>query len=393
MLVVSQIAVTVALVAASGLLAQSLWSVRSEEPGFVVRNVLVADLSLPGTRYAKPADIVQFEQRLVDALGSLAGVNGVATAYDHPLESNWTQSFRMTGDTSRDAGEVSGQAELRIVSPGYFDALGVEVLDGRRLTELDGWNASGAAVVNEAFARRFGAESPVVGRRLQSRASQFAWGDKAPGEFVIVGIVENERFRGLEQPALPAVYLSTRQFPQHGFTVLVRTDTTPLPLAGQVRAVVRSVDVEAASGAARSLEAILSDQLAARRVTTDVIGGFAGAALGLAALGLYGLLAVVVAGRTREIGVRLALGASPRNVARHVVIESLGNVAAGVAVGIGLALLAGRLLQGLLVGVTPRDPATLAIVAATLAAVGVAAALGPATRAARVDPARALRAE
>jgi predicted permease len=392
-LVVSQIAITVALVVASGLLAQSLWSVQAEEPGFVVRNVLVADLTLPGARYAKATDVVQFEQRLVEALASTAGVHGVATAYDHPLETNWTQSFRISGDTARDAGEVTGQAELRIVSPGYFDALGVEVLDGRRLTESDDWSRPGAAVVNEAFARRFGTESPVLGRRLQSRVSQFAWGDEAPGDFGVVGIVENERFRGLEEAALPAVYLSTRQFPQRGFTVLVRTATNPLSFAGQVRTVVRRVDAQVASGTATSLEAILSEQLAARRVTTDVIGGFASAALGLAALGLYGLLAVVVAGRTREIGVRLALGASPASVARHIVGESLRNVVAGVAVGIGLALLAGWLLQGLLVGVTARDPATLAVVAGTLAVVGLVAALGPAGRAARIDPARALRAE
>ncbi len=356
---------------ASGLLAQSLWSVQSEEPGFVVRNVFVADLSLPGVQYAKAGDVVQFEQRVIDALGSVPGVSGVATAYDHPLEANWTDAFRLSGDTSRDSGEVSGQAELRIVSPSYFDALGVEVLDGRVLMEQDDLEAPGAVVVNEAFARRFGAVGAVLGRRLHSRAAQLTWGDAALGQFAIVGSVENERFRGLEQAALPAVYLSTRQFPQQGFSVLVRTATDPLGFAGQVRAVVRNVDVEVAFSKPTSLEAILSEQLAARRVTTDVIGGFAGAALGLAALGLYGLLAVAVAGRTREIGVRLALGASPQSAARHVVGESLRNVVAGIAVGIGLAIIAGRLLRSLLVGVTARDAATLAVVAATLGAVAV----------------------
>jgi putative ABC transport system permease protein len=246
-------------------------------------------------------------------------------------------------------------------------------------------------VVNEAFARTFGTQAPVIGRRLQSRAARFTWGAAAPEEFTIVGIVEDERFRGLEQPSQPAVYQSTRQFPQRGFTVLIGAEDDARRVMAQLRQVVSTLDAEAAVSNTTSIEDILAEQLGARRLTTNVIGGFALAALGLAALGLYGLLAVSVTARRRDIGVRLALGASPRNVARHVVRESLLSAFAGVAGGLVLATVTGRLLQSLLVGVSARDPLTLTTVAVTLGLVAVLAAVAPARRAARVDPAQTLR--
>jgi putative ABC transport system permease protein len=392
-LVVSQVALTSALVVSAALLAQSMWSVQAEEPGFRVRGVLVADLSLPSERYRQALDVLRFEERLLGALASVSGIRGVATAYDHPLEANWTDAFTLSGDTTRDVGEISGQAELRIVSPSYFDAVDVEVLDGRRPSDRDDLTAPGAVVVNEAFAHTFGASGPVLGRRLQSQAARLTWGDRVPAEFTIVGIVENERFRGLERPPQPAVYESTRQFPQQGFSVLMRTDEDVRRMMPQLREVVKAIDAEVAVSNSMSLERVLAEQLGTRRLTTHVIGGFAAAALGLAALGLYGLLAVLVAASTRDIGIRLALGASPELLAREVVGESVRNAATGVAAGLALALVAGRLLQSLLVGVTARDPFTLAVVGITLPMVALLAALVPAIRAARVDPARALRAD
>src|SRR6185503_4319066 len=212
-------------------------------------------------------------------------------------------------------------------------------------------------------------------------------------EFEIVGIVRNERFRGLEQPTQPAYYLSTRQFPQTSFSLLVRTQGDPLAAAADVRSAVRAADAATTFTHSTSLERILAGQLAQRRVTTDVIGGFAAAALSLAALGMFGLVAMLAGGRTREIGVRLAIGATPASVARHVVGESLGNAVAGIAIGCLIALAAGTLIQSLLVDVSAHDPATLGLVAAVLLVVAVVAALVPAIRAARVDPVAALRAE
>jgi predicted permease len=388
-LVVSQVAVTVALVAAAGLLGQSLETVRHRDTGFAIDDVLVADVGLPAAATPDPAAIALAERALVDAVAARPRVRAVAAAYDHPLEANWSESLTIVGDAA--APDQRRQVELRIVSPGYVEALDVQLLDGRTFTERDTLQSPGVALVNEAFARDAGGR--VLGRRLLSAPPRFTYGTAAAAEFEIVGIVGNERFRGLEQPSLPAYYLSTRQFPQTAFSLLVRTDRPPLDAAADVRAAVRSANGAATFTHATSLDRILADQLAERRVTTGVIGAFASAALVLAALGMYGLLAVLVGGRTREIGVRLAIGAPPAAVARQVVRESLGNAVAGIAIGSVLALAAGSLLQSLLVGVSARDPATLATVAGLLVAVAAAAAFLPARRAARIDPVTALRAE
>ena len=388
-LVISQVAITVALVAAAGLLGQSLQTVRQRDTGFVVDDVLVAGVGLPAAPTPNPAAIALAERTLVDAVAARPRVRAVATAYDHPLAANWSESLTIVGDGA--SPDQRRQVELRIVSPGYVEALDVPLLDGRSFTDRDTLQAPGVALVNEAFARAVSGR--VLGRRLLSAPPRFTYGAAAAAEFEIVGVVGNERFRGLEQPALPAYYLSTRQFPQTAFSLLVRTDGSPLDTIADVRAAVRAANGAATFTGATSLDRILGDQLAERRVTTGVISGFAIAALVLAALGMYGLLAVLVGGRTREIGVRLAIGAPPAAVARQVVRESLGNAVAGIAIGSVLALAAGSLLQGLLVGVSARDPATLGTVAALLIAVAAAAAFLPARRAARVDPVIALRAE
>jgi predicted permease len=387
-LVVSQISVAVSLVAVAALLSQSLQSVRGQDPGFDIGNVFVADVGLPSPVPLDPRRIAAAEQDLLAAVARVRGVRAVATAYDHPLEANWSETPAIVGDASTP--ESRRQAELRIVSPGYFGALGVDILDGRTLTADDDLDAPGAVVVNEAFARDLGGRA--VGRRLRTGTPRFLF-EAAPGDFAIVGVVRNERFRGLEEPAQPAFYLSTRQFPQTGVSILARTSGDPLGAAAAIRSAVRATDRAITFSRATTMERILAEQLVARRMTTSVMGGLAGAALALSALGLYSLLGVLVAGRTREIGVRLALGASPRLVARGVVRESLQNAIAGVAIGGGLALVAGRFVRSLLVGVSPADPWTLGTVAATLIGVAVLAALGPAIRAARVDPVESLRAE
>ena len=387
-LVVAQVAVTVALAVAGGLLGQSLTTVNRQHPGFAVERVLVAAVALPGATPGDAGSVTTAEQRMLAAIAALPNVEAVAAAYDHPLEANWSEAPVVLGHTGTSA--EPRQVELRIVSPGYFEALDVELLDGRTLTERDALDAPGAAVVNEAFAREVGGR--VVGRRLRSGTPRFNY-ERAPEEFAIVGVVSNERFRGLEQPASPAYYLSTRQFPQTSLTILARTLGDPVAAAPDVRAAIRAADPSTTVERPTSLEEILADQLVARRVTTDLIGGFAAAAVGLAALGMYGLLAGLVSSRRRELGVRLAVGASPGSVARLVVGDSLRNAGIGVALGAALSLATGRLIQGLLVDVSPHDPVTLAVVVLALLTVAVMAAVLPARRAARIDPVDALRAD
>ncbi len=387
-LVASQVAITVALVVCAGLLAQSLSSVRREDPGFVVDGVLVADVSL-SPQYKDAQTIAAAERRVRDAIEARPRVAAVAVAYDHPLEANWSGGLTLEGRADEGLDQTEPVPELRIVSPGYFDALGVEVLDGRAFTDREGLDGPGVALVNEAFAR--GVRGRVLGRRVHADAPRYTWGKSAAVDFTIVGVVENERFRGLEQPPLPAVYLSTAQFPQREFSVLVRTAANPLDLISDIRTALHAAEPSAAMDRPTTLAGILSQQLAERNVTTAIVSAFAIVALALAALGLYGLLAVLVSSRTREIGIRLALGEAPAAIGRRIVVESLACATIGIAAGLGLELLAGRALAGLLVGVTPHDARTFAAVAVTIVVAAVAAAALPARRAATVDPIGALR--
>ncbi len=389
-LVVSQVAATVALVVVAALLSQSLSAVRGRETGLRVDGVFVADLGLPSAQPVEAGRIAALEESVLASVLEVQGIRAATLAYDHPFEANWSEAPTLVGDVTR--AEDRRDAELRIVSPGYFAALGVDVIDGRALVTTDRLGAPGAAVINEAFARELGGRA--LGRRIRTGTPQAIAGPTAPAEFEIVGVVRNERFRGLEQPSQPALYLSTRQFPQTDLSILARTSAgDALDLAPQVRAAVRTVDRAITFDQPTTLDRILAEQLVARRMTTGVIGALAGAALGLAALGLYGLLTVLVVARRRDIGVRLALGASPQRVARDVLGESLRNALGGAALGLLLALVAGRLVSGLLVDVTAADPWTLATVAATLIAVAALAAIGPAWRAASVNPMGILRAD
>jgi len=389
-LVAAQVAAGVALAVPASLLGQSLSSLRAHEPGFVVDGVLVADVSPRADESALLGRVAGFERTLRESLGALPGVRGVAMAYDHPLEANWTQIVTLQGELGTRAG-AELQAQLRIVSPSYFETLGVAIVDGRSFEEREGTDAPGVVLVNEAFAAAHG--DRLIGRRLGTSAAAYAWGARVPADYQIVGVVENERFQGLDLPSAPAVYLSTRQFPLADATLLVRADADQGGVAGQLRQAIRRAEPDATVGQVRALDDILAEQLASRRVTADVVGGFAVAAVALAVLGLYGLMAVTVAGRVREVGVRLALGASPGQVARVVIVESLGYAAVGVGAGVILALGVGRLVEHLLVDVSASDPGTLAAVALVLLVAAVAAAVVPALRAARIDPVIALRSD
>lgn len=387
-LVASQVAIGVALALPAALLGQSLASLGSRDPGFVLDDVVIADV---GVAVAKASDlhrVAAFEREVAGTLAELPGTRAVALAYDHPLESNWTQIATLQGDTSTLADEEM-QVHLRIVSPSYFATMGVDVLDGRAFSDREDGGAPGVAVVNEAFAAAH--DGAVIGRRLRTDAATSTWGAAVPGDYAIVGIVENERFRGIEQPSNPAVYLSTRQFPLTAASLIVRGTTPTAAWRSALVQGIRRAAPDAAVGRVAGLDEILAEQMAARRVTADVVGGFALTALGLAVLGLYGLMAVTVAARVRETGVRLALGASPAGVAWDVIVATVRQTAIGIAAGLVLAAAAGRLVRHLLVDVSAYDPWTLAGIAGIMMLAAAAASLVPALRASRTDPASALR--
>jgi putative ABC transport system permease protein len=390
-LVGAQVAMAMALVSAAALLQQSLGSVRRQRAGFTIDNVLVAPITLAGNTYnATTNRVVDTEQEMTEALSRLPGTTAVAFAYDHPLAANWLDSFTISGSAAgRD--DLSGSAQLRIVSPSYFTTLGVRIVSGRGFTEHEDYAAGGVALVNQAFADRL-LDGPALDRRLESGSTAGARPDvRLPSVFRIIGVVANERFKGLEAPTEPAVYVSTRQFPQQELVLLMHTGGEPLSVAQPVRRAIHGIDPGVPVGAITTLSAILAEQMVARRATTQVLTSFAAGALTLAAIGVYGLLALLVASGVRETGIRLALGSSPAQEATRVLQRCVGSVGGGVVCGVGLALVAGRLLQTLLVDVSSHDVRTLAETATVITLVACASAAVPALQAARIDPSAALR--
>ena len=387
-LVVAQLAGTVALVLVSALLLRSFWALQSRDSGFDVRNVVAIDLGLPGDRFATPEAVAVLETALRARLSGPPWADGAALAYDHPLEANWLDNVTIVGGPQGSDADAAAQSQLRIVSPSYFRTLGVRVVEGRAFEDREDLSSAGVVMVNEAFMRR----TPLtLGRRVRVYAPRFTWGDAAPEEFAIVGVVEDERFRGLEADVEPAVYVSTRQFPLNDFVLLVRSAGTRADFGDALRALVREVEPSVSLTAATTMQRVQEGQQLTRTLTTNLVGGFAGLCLLLASVGLHGLLTLIVTGRQREIGIRLALGASRGTVAGLVIRESVRPILIGVLAGLVLAQLASDSVRALLVDVSPSDPWSLAGVTVFMLVVGVAAAAIPARQATRVDPANTLR--
>lgn len=391
-LVVLQVALGVAAAVPAVLLGRSLTTVLARDAGFTIDDVVVADVSLPGPRPGTNppmARVTGFQTAVLAALSARADVRGAAFAYDHPLEANWSDVLTIP---SQGSATDEQQVQLRIVSPGYFRALEVGVRDGRTFGDGDTADRPGLAVINQAFADRLGRQA--LGLRLSPGGPRFTWGTAVPEAFTVVGIVENERFRGIEADAAPAVYLSTAQFPMPEVSVLVRSAPGRAEvIVADLPAVLRRAAADASIGRARLLAAVRDLQLAPRTLTTDAVAAFAVLTVALAMLGVYGVLNGAVAARRREVGVRLALGEAPGAVARRIVGEGLATVGVGLALGLLGAAASGRLVAHELIGVSAGDPGTALGVAGVLIGAAIVASLVPAWRAARVDPIEVLRAD
>jgi putative ABC transport system permease protein len=270
-------------------------------------------------------------------------------------------------------------------SEDYYAALGVPLRQGRFFTIADRGDASDAAIVNDRFVERYMPDGVALGRRISFNRGQ-NWR-------TIVGVVGSVRQAELEREPGPAYYVPFRQFPSFSSTLFVRTQTDPLRLADRIRGITRELSNDTAVGSVRTLEQIRGDALAPPRLTTMLLGIFAALALAIAVTGLAGVLAYAVSQRTREIGVRVALGAAPGNILSMVLRQGLTSIALGLAIGVTGALGLSRLVSRLLFGVAPTDPLCFAGSVAVLAAAGVAACLVPARRAIAIEPMRALRTE
>ena len=384
-LIAGQLAGAVALVLVSTVLVQAFLEIGARAPGFDPRNVQMIELSLPRDRYATPDAIAAFERRLLERATSAPGVRGATLSHDHPFEANWLDVATLQGPSA--SGDARTQVQLRIVAPEYVDVMAVRVMDGRTFDPLLNAADDGQVIVNEAFVRR---EDASIGRKLSLSSPAGTWGDVVPGTFTIVGVIDDERFRGLEAATEPAVYVTTRQFPQRDLTLLARLEEGRAA-AADLRAIVREIEPGASLNPPRALEAVEREQRAPRTWLTMLVATFASGSLALAAMGLAGLLMLLVSAREREIGIRLALGAARIEVIRSVVRETTVPLLVGAVGGVALAALASRILETQLAQTRVLAADTVAIALGVLLSAAILAAVIPARRAASIDPARAFR--
>jgi putative ABC transport system permease protein len=382
-LVMAEVALAFVLAIGAGLLIQTFAKVRAIDPGFRTQNLLT--LRMADGKSQKAAYQAAFYEEVLRRVTAIPGVisagfsNGVPVAFK-----GWVNGFAVEGPTILRADRFSN-SNYRVVTADYLRTLGVPLREGRMLEARDRMDALPVAVVNEAFQRKFWGNDSAVGRR-------FRFGDTLPW-ITIVGVIGDIRQSGLEAASRPELYLPALQQPLLTNWLAVRTAGDPARATAAVRQAIRAADPDMAIANVSTMEQILDRETFQRRVQMILLATFAGLALLLASLGIYGVLAYLVSGRTQEIGLRMALGAAPGDVLRAVVGQGLGLSAAGIVAGILAALGVTRVLSKVLFGVSPTDPLTFAAVAGLLLTVAAVASYVPARRAMRVDPVRALREE
>jgi putative ABC transport system permease protein len=390
-LVVVQISIAVMLVIGAGLLIKSFWMLQKVDPGFRSEGVLTAGLTLPSPKYAEPNQVNNFHKLLLERISALPGVKTATIAYDHPLQSNWTDSFQIEGRVLRP--DQSMSANFIPVGPDYFDTVSVPLVAGRKFTAQDDQDHPGVVLVNESFVRRYFPNENPLGQRMRPSPPGRIWNNQRFTLFEIVGVVRDVKFGGLEAPSEPAYYLPASQAPLQDMTLLVRTTTDPLTLVGAVRDAVLSVDPDQPISNVSTLAKVVDDSIAQRRLNMLLMGLFGALAMLLSAVGIYGLLSHAVTQRTQEMGIRMALGAQVSDVLKLVLRQGMLLALAGEVIGLAGAFALTRLIRGLLFGVTPNDAMTFVVVAGVLATVALLACYLPARRATKVDPLVALRYE
>jgi predicted permease len=380
-----QIAVAVVLLTGGVLMVRTMTRLAERSPGFDPSNVFTARVTFAGQRYQHPEAMFAFHDDLLRRVRALPGVRAAATIDQAPLSGQGNSgTFRIRGDAT----EASHETKVRTASAGYFGAIGLAFEAGRPFARTGGAGGPLEVVVNRALADRvFG------GRAIGARIS-FPFFDGQP-DWEIVGVVGDEQVDQIDSEMSSIVYFDYARSPENGFTLVIRTSDDPAAVQAPLRALVASLDPDAPVFAERTLEDALSTSVAVyrRRIVLGLVGTFATASLALAMVGLFGSVARGVAARTREIGIRLTLGASRRSVMGGVLRRVAATAAGGLAVGLAGAVLFARALSGLLFGVVPGDPSTYALVAALLLAAIAAACAMPVRRAIRIDPAAALRAD
>jgi putative ABC transport system permease protein len=386
LLVTAEVALALLLLVGSGLLMRSFYHLTQIDPGFDVAQQLAVDVSLPGGKYDEGAERAQFYDQLLERVRALPGVEHAAVTMTVPFV-----SFDPNGLFDIEGGEVGdGDAFYRLVSPDFFETMRTPLIRGRTFTPADRAGAPDVILINRRMAEQYFAGTDPIGVRMRTGGMDSRGMDFAE----IVGIVDDVRFRSIDTPPEPAYYLTYAQRTDRiaNMTLLVRTSQRPLALGPAVRSTIHDLDSDVAIDI-RTLESRVGEAFAPRRFALLVLAGFAAVALLLAAVGIYGVVSAAVANRTREIGIRVALGSGAERVLWTVSRATMTAVGAGLLLGLAAAAGLSRVIASMLYETDPVDPLTFAAVALLLLTTAWVAVLVPARRALRVSPMTALRAE
>jgi putative ABC transport system permease protein len=384
-LVLAEVALASLLLVGAGLALRSFQAILSVDPGLHAQGVMTAYVTLPVARYPERDRQVAAFMAIEDRLRAIPGVRSTGATSMLPMgERNARSGIVIEG---RENAEGPTRAHPRGVTPGYFQTIGITLLRGRTFTPQDDDRSKLVAVVNEEAVRRYWPQTSPIGARVRFSAEDY-WRE-------VVGVVRDVRHWGLTNPVEPEMYLplSQRQYPWNGMSFVVAGAGDPQSLVPDMRSAVRAIDPDLVLAETMTMENVMSKSLDRQRVTMLLLAVFGGVALLLAGAGIYGVMSHVVSLRTSEIGIRMTLGAQPRDVLRQIVGEAVGQTAAGLAIGLAGAFFLVRLFRTMLFEVSPADPLTMAGVAVILLASALAACYLPARRAMRIDPVTALRAE
>ena len=388
-LVVSEVALTMVLLIGAGLMLRSFYHLKQVDPGFNYDRMLTFNVLLPQKKYPEDPQRISFYEQLSERLRGLPGVQSVALSSGLPLGNNgWQMQFDIEGRPPSEPGK-SPITEACTTSPDYFQTMGIKLLKGRTFTEHDIKETSRVAIIDEEFARRYFPNEEPIGRHIQPG------GYDPHGQFTeIVGVVRRVKMDGLSEDSNRVQsYYPFRQMPSNGMTVVVKTTKEPTDLASAITEQVLAIDSDQPVYNLNTMEQIRADSIAPDRLNLMLLSSFAVLALMLASVGIYGVMAYSVTQRTHEIGIRMALGARQGDVLSMVIRQGMKLAVVGVAIGLGGAWLATRLMSSLLFGVSATDPVTFAVISVILTGVALGACFVPARRATKVDPMIALRYE
>ncbi|MFY9986383.1 MAG: FtsX-like permease family protein [Chthoniobacterales bacterium] len=389
MLIAGQVAFTCALLMGAGLLVRSYQATQSVPLGFNPGHLLVAEISQEDAHFdSDPARGARFFDQLLEKVRLMPGVISASIANDPPFNLAWNivEPFGIAGHPDPYFGEAA-KAEFQSITPGYFQTMGIPLLTGRDVTAEDEYHEKKVAIIDQALAERFFPGENPLGKQIRDTYSRFG---EPVHYYTIVGVVANSRHDSPDVPQAVFQIYFPYSFARYG-QLLVRVAGDPAALVSGVRRLAASIDPDVPVSKIGLFEERIASRFSTRRVGVLLVGLFSGVALFLSAIGLYGLLAYSVRQKTREIGIRISLGAQPSNILKLVARRGFSLVLVGLMMGVGIALLSTRLIQGMLYQVSPADPVTLGVTVLVLGLAAATACLLPALRAIRINPVTALR--